>query len=439
MTPKIILFVLALAASMTGSQAPCGEPLSAPSSKSETSTGMQSAATDFISLLEHEKFDDAEKRFDTTMRNALPVDQLQALWRATIRTNGDFEEAKKSSIQHVAQWDVVDTSCQFKKSSIVIRISFDKQRQVSGLFFLPATMPAPARDDGPSVQLKTATGTLFGTFDLPAGKPPWSVVLVIAGSGPTDRDGNSPQLKNDSLRLVGKALAAHDVAALRYDKRGVGQSAAPAPSEDRLRFENYVDDAGGWIKQLRSDKRFNKVVVLGYSEGSLIGILAAKQQPIDALISVAGAGRDAGTLLREQLKTKLPTNLYDQSSHIIDELAAGRRVDKVPPELTILFRPIVQPYLISWMKYNPAKRIAELKIPILIVQGTTDLQVSIEDAKLLAADNKNAKLVTIENMNHVLKYAPLKWLWTQLYTYSNPSLPLAPHLMDEILSFLRKT
>ena len=263
-------------------------------------------------------------------------------------------------------------------------------------------------------------------------------MLIIAGSGPTDRDGNQPQLKNDSLRLIGKGLAAHGVAALRYDKRGVGQSAAAAPSEDKLRLENYVEDAVGWIKQLRGDKRFNKVIILGHSEGSLIGILAAKQQPIDALISLAGAGRDAGTLLRDQLKSKLPSNLYDQSSHIIDELAAGRRVDKVPPELNVLFRPNVQPYLISWMKYNPAKRIAELSIPILIVQGTTDLQVSVEDAKHLATANKNAKLVTIENMNHVLKTAPIKWLWAQLHTYSDPSLPLAPHLMDEIVSFLHK-
>ena len=141
MAPKIILFVLGLVISAIGLPADGGESSSPPPSKSET-PAVQSAATDFISLLQHEKFDDAEKRFDATMRNALPVAQLQAAWRQTTRTNGDFQRAEKGSVQHVAQWDVVDTPCHFKKSTVVIRISFDKQQQVSGLFFLPATIPA---------------------------------------------------------------------------------------------------------------------------------------------------------------------------------------------------------------------------------------------------------------------------------------------------------
>jgi hypothetical protein len=141
-------------------------------------------------------------------------------------------------------------------------------------------------------------------------------------------------------------------------------------------------------------------------------------------------------VLREQLKDKLPDELYQQSSHIIDELAAGRKVADPPATLMILFRPSVQPYLMSWMKYNPAKEIAGLKIPILLVQGTTDIQVSLEDQKLLADGNKSAQLATIDKMNHVLKLAPEKSLASQIGMYSDPTLPLAPHLMDEILRFL---
>jgi pimeloyl-ACP methyl ester carboxylesterase len=286
------------------------------------------------------------------------------------------------------------------------------------------------------VKLETTNGTLFGTLDLPTGNGPWPVVLILAGSGPTDRDGNQPMMKNDSLRMVGKALAAHGVAALRCDKRGVAKSLAASPAEDKLRFENYVDDAAGWVRQLRSDHRFNAVVIAGHSEGSLVGMLAAKKEPIDALISIAGAGRDVASVLREQLKGKFPDELYEKSSHIIDELAAGRKVDDAPATLMILFRPSVQPYLMSWMKYDPAKEIAGLKVPILLVQGSADIQISLDDQKLLADGNKNAQLATIDKMNHVLKFAEEKSLTSQAAMYSDPSLPLAPHLMDEIGQFL---
>jgi len=198
------------------------------------------------------------------------------------------------------------------------------------------------------------------------------------------------------------------------------------------------DDAIAWATQLRGDSRFNKVFILGHSEGSLIGILAAKQVPVDGLVSVSGSGRELAALLRDQLKRNLPANLFEQSSHMIDELVAGRRVKDVPPELTILFRPSVQPFLMTWSKYDPAKEIAGLKIPILVVQGTTDLQISIEDAKLLAGNNKNARLVTIENMNHVLKNAPSQSLLGQAKAYSDPAVPLEPRLMEEVVGFVQK-
>ncbi len=245
-------------------------------------------------------------------------------------------------------------------------------------------------------------------------------------------------MKNDSLKLLGKALVAQGVATLRYDKRGIGKSAAAGAEEEKLRFENYVDDATAWIKQLRGDRRFSKIVIVGHSEGSLIGILNAKREPIDALVSIAGTGRELATLLRDQLQRNLPPELRDKSNRIIDELVAGRKVDDVPAELTTLFRPSVQPFLMTWLKYNPAKEIAELKIPILVVQGTTDLQVSLDDAKLLVSNNKNARLVAIENMNHVLKTAPTATLAGQAAAYSDPSLPLAPRLADEVASFLKQ-
>jgi len=407
------------------------------SSDSPPGATPQTAAQEFIELLKGGKFDDATKRFDATMQKALSAEQLQGVWAATALQNGALRKGEGSRAAHVDGWDVVDTPCEFEKATVVVRISFDKERRVGGLYFLPGKKQK-APGDGAEVELNTATGTLFGSLDLPTTRGPWPVVLVIAGSGPTDRDGNQPQMKNDSLRLVGKALAAHGIAALRYDKRGIAQSAAAGAVEENLRFENYFDDAVAWVKQLRADKRFNKVLILGHSEGSLIGILAAKQVPLDGLVSVSGSGRELATLLRDQLKRNLPANLFDQSSHMIDELVAGRRVKDVPPELVMLFRPSVQPFLMTWLKYDPAREIAGLNTPILVVQGTTDLQTSVEDAKLLVASNKNARLVTIENMNHVLKNAPERSLVGQAKAYSDPSVPLEPRLVEEVVGFVGK-
>ena len=269
-----------------------------------------------------------------------------------------------------------------------MRVVLDKQNKVAGLFFLPAPVKKGASD----VEVKTPSGTLVGTIDLPSGKGPWPVVVFIAGSGPTDRDGNSGALKNECLKQLGQSLAKRGIAVLRYDKRGVGASAAAGADESKLSIAIYADDAAAWIKKLRADKRFTKVAVLGHSEGSLVGILAAKQAPYDALISVAGAGRGLEAVLHDQLKTKLPAELDSKATAILAELEAGRTVADVPAPLMALFRPSVQPYLMSWLKYDPAKEIAGLSVPILVVQGTTDLQVSVDDAKLLSGGNQLATL-----------------------------------------------
>lgn len=294
---------------------------------------------------------------------------------------------------------------------------------------------AKARAGEERLQLRTATAVLHGTLELPSGSPPLPVVLIIAGSGATDRDGNQPQLKNDSLKLLAHALAAEGIASLRYDKRGIGESAAAGAKEEQLRFEMYVGDAVQWAGMLREDSRFSRVGLIGHSEGSLIGMIATKQTKIDAFVSIAGLGRAAQEILRIQLSAQLPKQLRAKFERILDELAAGRVVADAPPELAFLFRPTLQPYLISWFKYDPVREIAGLDVPVLIVQGTTDLQVGVDDAKRLAAAKREAKLVLVDNMNHVLKRAvtPAE----QQAAYTDPSLPIEPKAIEEITGFLR--
>ncbi|MEM6844488.1 MAG: alpha/beta fold hydrolase [Bacteroidota bacterium] len=286
------------------------------------------------------------------------------------------------------------------------------------------------------VTLSIATGTVYGTLVVPGQNEPMPIVLIIAGSGPTDRDGNTNLLagKNNSLKMLADSLLQRGYASLRYDKRGVAASQGAVTSEEALRFEDYVSDAVGWIEQLRQDGRFSEVVVLGHSEGSLIGMLAADEMKTDAYISVAGVARSADALLLEQLSTQ-PDFVQQEAQQIIASLRQGQTVDAVSQTLFALFRPSVQPYLISWFQYQPTEVIQRLTQPVMIVQGTTDLQVPVKEAEQLAQALPSAQLQIIDGMNHVLKTAPAESS-ANIATYTNPDLPLAPGLTDGITSFI---
>ena len=288
--------------------------------------------------------------------------------------------------------------------------------------------------NGTEVKLETGTGTLFGTLLVPLQKEPMPVVLLIAGSGPTDRDGNNGSMKNNALKLLANGLAANNIASLRYDKRAIGASAAAFKKEDDLRFDHFVDDARGWVSELRKDKRFSEIIIAGHSEGSLIGLLAMKEA--DKFISIAGPGRPAAVVLREQLEKQAPS-FRASFNPILDSLVQGLKVKQVPPLLNAVFRPAIQPYMTSWFKYDPAAELKKLKCPILIVQGTTDLQVMVKDAELLAAANANAKLLKIEGMNHVLKMVGDDVAKNQK-SYSEPTLPLPGQLIDGIVKFIKQ-
>jgi uncharacterized protein len=289
--------------------------------------------------------------------------------------------------------------------------------------------------------LATPNGNLSGTLELPNGQGPFSVVLIIAGSGPTDRDGNNASgLQTNAYKLLAEGLAQNNIASLRFDKRGIGKSSSAATSEADLRFETYVNDAVAWLELLGKDSRFSKRFVLGHSEGSLIGMLAAQKTTVAGFISIAGAGRSIDEILIEQLQSQLTADQLEETRRILHELKAGRSVahpeEKLGAQLAaILFRPSVQPYLISWLKYDPALELAKLKTPSLVIQGTTDVQVGLKDAERLASAISQ-KPVLIKGMNHVFKSATLEPA-LQNQTYTNPDLLLVPELLEVILKFIR--
>jgi uncharacterized protein len=285
-----------------------------------------------------------------------------------------------------------------------------------------------------AASLQTPTGTVHGTLLVPASKKKMPLVLFISGSGPTDRDGNNPMMKNNSVRLLAEGLSEKGFATLRYDKRGVAASRDALQNEAALRFDDYVEDAAAWIHQLRQDQRFSKIIVAGHSEGSLIGIIAAKAA--DGFISISGSGLPADSLLKKQFAAQ-PKPIQMAANVVLDSLRAGHAVKQVPLLLLSVFRPSVQPYMISWFKYDPRAELRKLNIPVLIVQGSTDLQVTPEDARTLHAANPKAKLKIIKNMNHVLKEVGSDKA-ANTKTYIEPSLPLHPKLLQAVYKFCKK-
>ncbi|WP_438018820.1 alpha/beta fold hydrolase [Sorangium sp. So ce315] len=303
----------------------------------------------------------------------------------------------------------------------------------------PDTPPCPEAASV-DVTVENAYGALKGTLEVPAGCGPFPAVVIIAGSGPTDRNGNQAAagLVTDSYKLLAEGLRDRGIASIRYDKAGIGGSVSAAPrAEQDVRFEMGADDAALWVEKLRGDGRFATVTVVGHSEGSLLGMLVARRTEIDGYVSIAGAGRRIGDVLREQLARAFQQDpaLLETANGILDQLEQGQPVEDVPSSLMNLFHPSLQPYVISWMKYDPAAELKAMTAPALLLQGTTDVQVPVQDAELLAAARPDAELVVVDGMSHTLKAATLSTA-SQNAAYTDPSLPVVPRVIEALEAFI---
>lgn len=286
-------------------------------------------------------------------------------------------------------------------------------------------------------ELEVNGGKMIGQIEIPEGEGPFPLMIILAGSGPTDRNGNSLVMvgKNNSLKMIAEELAAEGIASIRYDKRGVGLNMGLATKEEDLRFNHYIEDAVAWADFAKEDDRFSDIGFIGHSEGSLVGMIAAQEAGATVFVSLAGAGRQIDEILLEQLSNQLPSELMSESEKVIKKLKQGEQVEEVSNELHSIFRPSVQPYMISWLQYNPIEQIKKLDARILLINGTADLQVPSSDAELLH-QAKDSELLIIEKMNHVLKESPSDEAGN-MATYTDPSLPLAEGLMDGIIEFIK--
>ena len=292
----------------------------------------------------------------------------------------------------------------------------------------PLTAPGP---------LAPLSGTL-----LDAGKHA-AVIVIIPGSGPTDRDGNNPLgVTASSYRMLAEGLAKRGITTVRIDKRGMFASKAAVANGNAVTIAAYAADAHAWARAARAATGAKCVWLLGHSEGSLVALAAAQNRTdLCGVISVSGAGRKLGALIREQLRAN-PTNapILAPALATLDSLDRGQLVDSttLPAPLQGLFNNSVQPYLINLLSQDPTRLAGTLKLPLLIVQGDRDLQVKVADAKALAAAQPKATLVILPGVNHVLKIVVSDSPAANFATYSDPSLPIAPGVVDAIAGFVTK-
>ena len=260
------------------------------------------------------------------------------------------------------------------------------------------------------------------------------LVILIAGSGPTNRDGNQIGLTNNSLKLLAESLVNNGIAVYSYDKRIFAQMASGKLDETSLTFDNFIDDAKAVILYFKNQKKYHSITVAGHSEGALIGMVAANGIA-DAYISIAGAGRPIDEVLLEQIEKQAPF-LKEEVEKSLATLKSGNTFELKNQMLASLFRASVQPYMISWIKYHPQNEIKKLQIPSLLINGDKDIQVSVQDAQLLQQAQPNAQLHIIPNMNHIFKV--IKGDDTEnKASYTNPELPICVELTSIITTFIR--
>ena len=310
---------------------------------------------------------------------------------------------------------------------------------MTALLMLAAAMAAAAPIEKP-LTAPGPQGDLAGTLtDAGKGAP---VVLIIPGSGPTDRDGNNPLgVTAAPYRLLAEGLARRGVSSVRIDKRGMFGSKAAITDANKVTIADYAADALAWAASARAATGAKCVWLLGHSEGALVALTAGqKPDVVCGVVTIAGTGRKLGAVMTQQIEAN-PANAEIAPTAIaaIQMLEMGKQVDTtgLPAPLQMLFAPAVQPFLIDLMAQDPTRLAAALRVPLLIVQGDKDIQVSVEDARLLAAAQPKAKLALLPGVNHVLKVPAADDRGANIATYADASLPIAPAVVDAVAAFVK--
>ncbi|GGA46515.1 alpha/beta hydrolase [Sphingomonas psychrolutea] len=305
---------------------------------------------------------------------------------------------------------------------------------------LLAAQPSSAAPTPVEITAPGPQGPLTGALLDPDAKAP--LVLIIPGSGPTDRDGNSPLgVAGGPYRQLAEALAAKGIATLRIDKRGLFGSRAAVADPNAATTGGYADDVQAWSKVARARTGRKCIWLAGHSEGGMVALVAAQRpEGLCGIILLSAVGRPMATVLRDQLRAN-PANapILGDALGAIDALEAGKRVPQatLPAPLRGLFSDAIQGYWIDLFAHDPVKLIASVKLPVLILQGTRDIQVSVADAEGLKRAQPKATLILLPGVNHVLRPVASDDRMANIATYANATLPISPDVAAAVAGFVK--
>ena len=273
---------------------------------------------------------------------------------------------------------------------------------------------------------------IYGSIVEPKSRSNSNLVIFIGGSGPIDRDGNQSFMKCDMFKKLAYSLSEKGISSFRYDKRVVTQI-RKGKLDKKITFDDFVSDAIAIIDFFES--KYNSIVIAGHSQGSLVGLLSIKEG-VSGFISLSGAGRTIDMVIEDQISKTAPMLLED-TKNIFKILRSGKITEDFPLPLYSLFNIEIQPFMISWMQYDPKKIIAKIPIPSLIINGDSDLQVDEKEAKLLYNSAQNSEILIVKNMNHVLVEIEGDEL-KNVKSYNNPELKISELVIEKMVEFIER-
>jgi len=396
------------------------------------------AVAKFTQYYNNNHIDSIFNMFSQEMKNVLPLATFQPTTNQLRQEYGEL-----ISTQFVSYTGSIAVyKATFKGSIFLLNLSLSDQNKLNGLFLRPYQGETAAKEiadpdvtEIPVLQ-KTLAGQISGTLAMPAtvkGKIP--VVIIVGDAGPTDRDGNNEKtgITCSPYKTLAYDLAKNGIAALRYDKRLVGESTSSI-KESQLRIDDYSDDVVSLIGMLDGDPRFSKIILFGHGEGALVNMIASIGQPIKGYISAEGASEQADKIIMDQMKSK-PQYQADEVKAILDSMRKGKLTDNVDPAIYYVASPAKQNFIMSWCRLVPTRGVKGMKVPVLIIQGTTDLAVSTDNGEKLKKSKSDASFLLIKGMNHIFKDAPAD-PDQNIATYTKDNIPLSAALVPGIVEFI---
>lgn len=363
--------------------------------ESQTVARRENDGRAFVRLLTERRFDDGVAMFDSTMKTVMPAARLEEAWNSVLKQAGKFREQLGVRHQKYAIYDIIFVTCRFEGSPMDVRVVFDQAGKIAGLFFSPpqsvaeySTPPYAERESFREVEVTVGSGkwSLGGTLSLPNGERRWPAVVLVHGSGPNDRDETIGP--NKPFRDIAWGLASRGIAVLRYEKRTRQHASEMIEFRKTLTVnEETIDDACEAVAFLRTRSEIdtNRIFVLGHSLGGmLVPRVALRDARIAGFIILAGATRPIEDVIVEQFTYifGLDGTIDDQEqSRLADVRKQRDGVKMLTPADTAAQALFAAPasYWLDLRNYDPPAVAAKLHVPLLILQGGRDYQVTNTD------------------------------------------------------------